>query len=316
MPRFFLNGEPFYVLATLDQGWWPDGFLTPPSDEAMEFDILTLKRCGFNTMRKHIKVEPRRYYWLCDRLGIVVLQDMPSGSCFYDQWLTPMDSRYAMFRRDLAEMVGLLRNTPSIVMWIPYNEGWGQPGPLFTHAALDWTRRADPTRLVGGPSGWNDWEGGVSWHGARNADRSRVFNESVHLAAEECEAADTVDYHHYPEPVMPPVNGRRVSFLGEFGGIAYKVDGHMWRTGKGNWGYVSDNDAASLEARYLSFAGELCRLAEKGLGGSVYTQTTDVEGEVNGLMTYDRKVLKFDAEKLRRAHAEIVSAFKRGTSGR
>ena len=312
VPRFFLNGEPFYILATLDQGWWPDGLLTPPSGEAMEFDILMLKRCGFNTMRKHIKVEPRRYYWLCDRLGIAVLQDMPSGSCFYDQWLTPMDSRYAMFRRDLAEMVEVLRNTPSIVMWIPYNEGWGQPGPLFTHAALDWTRRADPTRLVGGPSGWNDWEGGVSWSGLRNADRSRIFDGSSHLAADECEAADTVDFHHYPEPVMPPVNGRRVSFLGEYGGIAHKVDGHMWRRGKGNWGYVSDDDAAALQTRYLSFIDELCRLAAEGLGGSVYTQTTDVEGEVNGLMTYDRKVLKFDAAELRRAHEKLISAFARG----
>ena len=239
--RFFLNHKPIFLLGTLDQGWWPDGLLTPPSEEAMVFDILTLKDCGYNMMRKHIKVEPRRYYYLCDKLGLLLIQDL--------------------------------------------------------------TRRYDATRLVNGPSGCWDWEGGellpFGWS-------KRV--KTAHKPAGECEAADTVDYHLYRGPTMFPVNDRRISFLGEFGGLGHPVTGHLWREAKANWGYGGIEDTKTrggLAQTYAKLMDEVGALAEKGLGGAVYTQTTDVEIEINGLLTYDRKVLKFDPAALKEVHARV-----------
>ena len=298
--RFFLNNKPYYVMATLDQGWWPDGLLTPPSEEAMAFDIRTLKDCGFNTMRKHIKVEPLRYYHLCDKLGLLVIQDLPSGNSSSS---SPLDAkttaRYWLERQEQKEMMDVLQVVPSIVMWNPYNEGWTQPGEFLTHSMLDFIRRYDPTRLVNGPSGCWDWEGGhllpKGW-----AWTNRV--ETAHKAMGACEAADTVDLHLYRGPDMLPVNDRRISFLGEFGGLGHPVDGHLWKAKKGSWGYGGIEDTKTregLEKTYLGLMEKLGELAEKGLGGSVYTQTTDVEIEINGLMTYDRKVLK-------KAHAEVI----------
>ena len=239
--RFFLNNKPVFLLGTLDQGWWPDGLLTPPSEEAMAFDIQTLKDCGYNMMRKHIKVEPRRYYYLCDKLGLLLIQDL--------------------------------------------------------------TRRYDATRLVNGPSGCWDWEGGellpFGWS-------KRV--KTAHKPAGECEAADTVDYHLYRGPTMFPVNDRRISFLGEFGGLGHPVTGHLWREAKENWGYGGIEDTKTrggLAQTYAKLMDEVGALAEKGLGGAVYTQTTDVEIEINGLLTYDRKVLKFDPAALKAVHARV-----------
>ena len=305
--RFFLNNKPYYVMATLDQGWWPDGLLTPPSEEAMAFDIKTLKDCGFNTMRKHIKVEPLRYYALCDKMGLLVIQDLPSGN---ETWQSPMQAettaRYWLERQEQKEMMDLLQAVPSIVMWNPYNEGWSQPGEFLTHSMLDFTRRYDPTRLVNAPSGCWDWEGGhllpKGWTWT-----NRV--ETAHKPAGVCEAADTVDLHLYRGPKMLKVNDRRISFLGEFGGLGHPVKGHLWQdTGK-VWGYGGTGDTAAregLEKTYLGLMEKLGDLAEWGLAGSVYTQTTDVEIEVNGLLTYDRKVLKYDPEVLRKAHAEVI----------
>ena len=305
--RFFLNNKPYYVMATLDQGWWPDGLLTPPSEEAMTFDIQTLKNCGFNTMRKHIKVEPFRYYALCDKMGLLVIQDLPSGN---GSWKSPMEARttarYWLERQEQKEMMDALQAVPSIVMWNPYNEGWTQPGEFLTHSMLDFVRRYDPTRLVNGPSGCWDWEGGHllpkgwGWNG-------RV--ETAHKPAGVCEAADTVDMHLYRGPTMFKVNDRRISFLGEFGGLGHPVEGHTWKTANGSWGYGGIKDTATregLEKTYLGLMEKLGDLAEKGCGGSVYTQTTDVEIEINGLMTYDRKVLKYDPEVLKKAHAEVI----------
>ena len=261
-------------MGTLDQGWWPDGLLTPPSEEAMEFDIQTLKKCGFNAMRKHIKVEPLRYYALCDRIGLLVLQDMPSrGADCIAPFHADSVKGYGLYREEVKGIMDLLMKVPSVVMWIPYNEGWGQHGQNLTHTTLDFIKRYDPSRLVDGPSGWNDFEGGECLDPA-DAPKKLTRLTTVHLPDGLCEAADVVDYHYYPGPAMPPVNSRRVSFLGEFGGLVTSKD---------------------IEKTY-----------QKGLGGSIYTQSTDVEFESNGLLTYDRKVLKYHPETLKTAHAAII----------
>ena len=297
--RFFLNNEARFIIGTLDQGWWPDGLLTPPSEEAMAYDILALKKMGFDMMRKHIKVEPRRYYALCDRLGLLVLQDMPSG--FSDR-----EKRYGFYRRELKEMMDHLQKTPSIVMWVPYNEGWGQPGQFLTHATLVWTQRYDPTRLVDGPSGAHDWEGGAIW--------MKPHRTTQHLPLGVEEAAHAVDKHDYgPRPKMHPLNPRRASFLGEFGGIGCRVEGHLWTTNA--WGYGNtgrDIDRKAVQAKFVSLMEHVAGLAEGGLAGSVYTQTTDVEAEINGLLTYDRRVVKFDSVALAAAHDKVRAAAARG----
>ena len=308
--RFFLNNKPYFPIGTLDQGWWPDGLLTPPSEEAMEYDVKVLKDCGFNMLRKHIKVEPQLYYAMCDRLGILVIQDLPSGTGWpYDPIKADAVKRYWLERQEMKEMMDDLQPFASIVMWNPYNEGWSQPGEFLTHAMLDFAKRHDPTRLVNGPSGSWDWEGGhlipKGWKW-----EYRVLTQ--HKPADVCEAADTVDMHLYRGPAMFDVNDRRISFLGEFGGLGHPVEGHLWKEnpgGRGNWGYGGIDDTKTregLEKTYLDLMDKLGQLAEKGLGGSVYTQTTDVEVEVNGLLTYDRKVLKYNPEVLKKAHAEVV----------
>ena len=308
--RFFLNGEPVFLMGTLDQGWWPDGLLTPPSEEAMAFDIRTLKALGFNMMRKHIKVESARYYHLCDKMGLMVVQDLPSAN---GDERSPFKARtvagYGLQRRELKEMTDALQTFPSIVMWVPYNEGWSQPEAFLTHATLDWMKRHDPTRLVNGPSGWVDFEGGDWGHRPERRAWTR------HLPPGVCEAADVIDRHDYNRvPGMAPANGRRVSFLGEFGGLGCRVDGHLWTDR--SWGYgdtggakAPENARTEMEARYVALMGRVAELAAQGLGGAVYTQTTDVEAEVNGLVTYDRKVVKFDPATLKVAHEKIYRAF-------
>ena len=254
---------------------------------------------GFDMMRKHIKVEPRRYYALCDRLGILVLQDMPSG--FSDK-----EKRYGFYRRELKEMMDHLQKTPSIVMWVPYNEGWGQPGPFHTHATLMWTQRYDPTRLVDGPSGAHDWEGGAVW--------MKPHRDTQHLPLGVEEAAHAVDKHDYgPRPKMHALNPRRASFLGEFGGIGCRVEGHLWTTNA--WGYGNtgrDVDRKAVQAKFVSLMEHVAGLAEGGLAGSVYTQTTDVEAEINGLLSYDRRVVKFDSAVLAAVHDKVRAAAARG----
>ena len=300
--RFFLNNRPYFILGTLDQGWWPDGLLTPPSEEAMEHDIRTLKACGYNMMRKHIKVEPLRYYALCDRLGLLVLQDMPSGDRNRMFDIPHANFAYATVRREWQAVMDRLIGVPSIVMWIPYNERWTQPGERLTADMLRWTRRYDPTRLVDGPSGWRDFEGG-------NSDIDEESGSwSKHLPDDAEESCDVIDRHDYrPRPTMHAVNSHRISFLGEFGGLGCRVNGHLWTTNAWGYGNTSDNtDRKAIEQEYVSLMAHVAALAEQGLSGCVYTQTTDVEGEIHGLMTYDRKVLKFDPEVLRKAHRDLV----------
>ena len=322
--RFYLNNKPYYVMGTLDQGWWPDGLLTPPSEEAMAFDIKTLKDCGFNTMRKHIKVEPLRYYALCDRMGLLVLQDMPSTShSAHDPYHWEVTKGYSLYRRELKGLVDLLRKVPSIVIWVPYNEGWSQHDPFLTHTTLDFVKKYDPTRLVDGPSGWCDFEGGRT-----TLPDKKGRHPSQHLAADKCEASDIVDHHEYRGPGMIPVNDRRVSFLGEFGGLGHPVDGHVWRyfdqgraalgeKSNGDWGYGGIEDTKTregLETTYLGLMRKLGDLASQGLAGSIYTQTTDVEIEINGLLTYDRKVLKYNPAVLKKAHEEVMRRALEGSA--
>ena len=297
--RFFLNNAFCYPLGTLDQGWWPDGLLTPPSDEAMAWDIGFLKRLGFNMMRKHIKVEPMRYYHLCDRLGILVFQDMPSGH-------GDLNGRYGPYRDELKGMIDQLYNAPSIVVWIPYNERWGQPGAAQTSWTLKWVKRYDPSRVVDGPSGWSDYEGGF----IKSIDGKGTLTKTEHFPDDVPESAEVIDFHQYPHPRVLPANPHRATMCGEFGGLGLCVEGHVWNPEMRNWGYggtgAGGKDAAAVQTAYLGLMDELCAMVLlEGCAASVYTQTTDVEGEINGLVTYDRKVEKFDAVALKAAHERI-----------
>ncbi|MCQ2389079.1 MAG: beta-galactosidase [Kiritimatiellae bacterium] len=308
--RFALNDEVFYPLATLDQGWWPDGLLTPPCEAAMKHDILTLKACGFNAMRKHIKVEPRRYYYLCDVLGMAVLQDLPCGfrsNAYDDQEFARL--RYGFSRQEMKDMIDHLRNAPCVLMWIPYNEGWGQPGAALTREMLRWVKRYDPSRLVNGPSGWNDWEGGARFKDVAKGWESGFVQGPRDFDADRKPSSDSVDMHKYPGPAMPGAGGGRVSFLGEYGGLGLKIPGHLWNE-SGSWGYAGTGKVTSrdeTQAHYLKLLDGVRDLVTHGLAGSVYTQTTDVETEINGIMTYDRKVLKFDAAALKQAHGKVLA---------
>ncbi len=283
IPRLFLNGQPLFAIGPLDQGWWPDGLYTAPTDEALRSDIETLKKLGFNMCRKHVKVEPARYYYWCDKLGFMVWQDMPSAMPKEHtavrrnggddlEFTAPED---AIFRRELEALVRNLANVTSIIAWVPFNEGWGQHD---TNNILKWVKSLDASRLVNAPSGWED----------------RGYG-------------DMKDMHEYPGPGMYPVMPGRASVLGEFGGLGLPVEGHLWWN-KRNWGYRTFEDLAKLQTGYEELMQKLEPLVRQGLAAAIYTQTTDVEGEVNGLMTYDRKVIKFDAAKLAGLHRRIISA--------
>ncbi len=281
-PTLLLNGEPVFHLATLDQGWWPDGLHTPPADAAMIYEIEFLKAAGFNAVRKHIKVEPARYYHHCDRLGLLVWQDMPSGF-LPGQFVAPNDEGEAIrasvstenYELELQRMINRLRNHPSIVLWVLHNEGWGQ----FDTARLAQRIAAmDPTRPVNAASGWLDRPAG-------------------HL----------VDRHDYePEPNPPAADGRRARVIGEYGGIGWPIEGHLWNPAMRNWGYQTFHSEAELKSAYARTTAAIVRaFREHDLCAAVYTQTTDVEGEVNGLVTYDRRVEKLSREWLAEIHRPL-----------
>jgi hypothetical protein len=280
--RIFLNDKPLFNIGPLDQGWWPDGLYTAPTDAALRSDIETLKRMGFNMARKHVKVEPARYYYWCDKLGFMIWQDMPSampkehsavnrGSPDDLPFTTAEDADY---RKELAAELHNLHNVTSIIAWVPFNEGWGQHD---TNAILKWVKSVDSSRLVDGPSGWED----------------RGYG-------------DMKDMHSYPGPDMFPVLEDRASVLGEFGGLGLPIEDHLWWN-KRNWGYRTFPDRTALQAGYDDLMRKLEPLVRKGLAAAIYTQTTDVEGEVNGLMTYDRKVIKYDVEKLAQWHKRMIA---------
>jgi hypothetical protein len=260
--RLFLNDAPLFQFGPLDQGWWPDGLYTAPTDAALRSDIEAVKSLGLNMLRKHVKVEPDRLYYWCDRLGLLVWQDMPSALFRRDAFpAAALPARDAQFEGEWRAIMDALKNHPSIVMWVPFNEGWGQ---YDTERVAAWTKDHDPTRLVNNASGWTDKGAG-----------------------------DVSDIHSYPGPDMPPLEPRRAAVLGEFGGLGLPITGHLWQP-EGNWGYRNFNDTAAFEARYAELIKALYPLVDKGLAAAVYTQTSDCEIEVNGLLTYDREVLKLD----------------------
>ena len=306
VPRIALNGRITYLLGTLDQGWWPDGYVTPPSEAAMLGDVDYLRRAGFNCVRKHIKTEPRSFYAHCDRIGLMVLQDMPSFGTIKEQAGIDCNARYAMYRRELRDMVDALANHPSIVMWIPYNEGWGQHSREQTRRTVEWLKRTDPTRLVDPASGWNDWEGGtvMDW-------RTRKASRTEHLKPGEREVGDIIDRHRYPGPAMFPANPNRASFLGEFGAVDCVLRGHFWDPRGGehkNAKSLEKLDRAALVREYeRRFVGPLLELKRKGLCGSIYCETTDVFWEACGLLTFDRAVEKLPAELLAPLNARLTA---------
>jgi len=263
--RLMLNNKPYFQFGPLDQGFWPDGLYTAPTDEALRYDIEMTKKLGFNMARKHVKVEPDRWYYWCDKLGLLVWQDMPSGDKYIsprDQDITRSPESAKEYEQELTALVQGRGNHPSIVMWVPYNEGWGQ---WDTARIVGLIKKLDPTRLVDNTSGWSDREVG-----------------------------DVNDMHKYPGPGSPQPESNRAAVLGEFGGLGLPVRGHTWQSEK-NWGYRSFTNAETLTAAYVDLAAKLFPLIdEKGLSAAVYTQTTDVEVEVNGLMTYDRALVKMD----------------------
>ena len=260
--RLFLNNKPLFQFGPLDQGWWPDGLYTAPADEALIYDIEMTKKLGMNMIRKHVKVEPARWYYHCDRLGILVWQDMPSKNAHL-----PVAVDHVNFRKELTELIESRKNSPSIVMWVPYNEGWGQ---YKTEQVTALVKLLDPTRLVNNASGWVDKKVG-----------------------------DVFDVHVYPGPEMPNLDKNRATVIGEFGGLGLPVEGHLWQQKK-NWGYRSFKDQESLNDALNTLITKLIPIAKEGVAAAVYTQTSDVEIEVNGLMTYDRKVMKVDVERFRK----------------
>ncbi len=276
--RLMLNNQPVFQFGPLDQGFWPDGLYTAPTDEALRYDIEMTKKLGFNMARKHVKVEPDRWYYWCDKLGLLVWQDMPSGDKYIggkDPDITRSPESGANFERELKAMVDGFYNHPSIVMWVPYNEGWGQ---WDTCRIVDLIRKWDPTRLVNNTSGW--------------ADRK---------------CGDVMDIHVYPGPGAPRLEEQRAGVLGEYGGLGLPLKGHTWQDEK-NWGYRSYKTSEELTDAYIGLINKLRPLTgEQGLSAAVYTQTTDVEVEVNGLMTYDRALVKMNEAAITAANKTVYT---------
>ncbi|MBQ7771756.1 MAG: beta-galactosidase [Bacteroidales bacterium] len=301
--RMALNNEALFHFGPLDQGWWPDGLYTAPTDEALEFDVIKTKEMGFNMIRKHIKVEPARWYYHCDRHGIMVWQDMPSiadhsknvmpardpeiAANITNKWSHDSIHRPATdctipqewknnFYREWGNIMDDFKCFQCIVVWVPFNEAWGQ---FDTPAVVEFTRAKDPTRLI------NESSGG---------------NFSL--------CGDIVDVHHYPCPAMNFFEREFVNVLGEYGGIGLPVEGHTWII-ENKWGYggVKKNSEEVMK-QYEDFLEMLKVFVQTGCSAAVYTQTTDVEGEVNGLMTYDRAVIKVDMPRIAAGNQAVIKS--------
>lgn len=284
--RLQLNNKDLFQFGLLDQGWWPDGLYTAPSDEALVYDIQKTKDFGYNMIRKHIKVEPARWYTYCDRLGVIVWQDMPSGDknpewqnrkYFEGTEFKRSAESEAIYRKEWKEIIDCLYSYPCIGTWVPFNEAWGQ---FKTPEIAEWTKQYDPSRLVNPASGGNHYTCG-----------------------------DMLDLHNYPGPEMYLYDAQRATVLGEYGGIGLVLKEHLWEPNR-NWGYVQFSTSKEATDEYLKYANMLKDMIARGFSAAVYTQTTDVEIEVNGLMTYDRKVIKLDEQKLKRENTEICESLK------
>jgi hypothetical protein len=268
-PRIALNGTPAFAVGVLDQGFWPDGLYTAPSDEALKSDIARMKELGFTLARKHVKVEPDRWYSWCDRLGLLVWQDMPSGD-------NKSPESKQEFESELERLIFARWNHPSIVAWVVFNEGWGQ---FDTERLTKHTKEIDPSRLVSNASGWTD-----------------------------AHCGDLVDRHEYPGPGAPAIGSTRAAVLGEFGGLGLAIPDHTWEAR--SWGYRGAEDAEDLTFGYESLLRRAYELRDRaGLCAAVYTQLTDVETECNGLLTYDRALVKGDAARIARANRGEFAPF-------
>ncbi len=286
--RMQLNNENLFQYGPLDQGWWPDGLYTAPTDEALVYDIKKTKDWGFNMIRKHVKVEPARWYYHCDKEGILVWQDMPSGDHGSYMWehhvynggkdVERSAESAANYRREWKEIMDLCISNPCVVVWVPFNEAWGQ---FDTEEVAAWTKAYDPSRLVNPASGGNHRPCG-----------------------------DIMDLHNYPAPDMYLFDPRRVNVLGEYGGIGMPVEDHLWWN-KRNWGYIQFKNSDEVTAEYVKYANMLKNYVPLGFSAAVYTQTTDVEGEVNGLMTYDRKVIKINEAEIKEANQSVINALSK-----
>lgn len=267
-PRTMLNGKPVFMMATLDQGFWPDGLHTAPTDEALVYDLKMHKAMGFNSVRKHIKVEPDRWFYWADKLGLMVWQDMPAMNT-----VNPSAAARAEYEHEMKEMIDEHAGHPSVVMWVTFNEGWGQ----YDEARIaDQAKAWDPTRLVNSMSGINlGVDGGTG---------------------------DIIDEHGYPSPALPAPDGRRALMSGEYGGLGLAVPGHAWAVQQS---YIAV-DPATYTDDYLTKLDEVHALACRGGNGAVYTQISDVEGELNGLLTYDRKVVKPDVKRVHDAQQALI----------
>lgn len=285
--RLELNNQALFQFGPLDQGWWPDGLYTAPTDDALVYDIQKTKDFGFNMIRKHIKVEPARWYTHCDRLGIIVWQDMPSGDrnpewqnrkYFEGTELKRSVESETHFRKEWKEIMDYLYSYPCIGTWVPFNEAWGQ---FKTQEIVEWTKNYDPSHLVNPASGGNHYTCG-----------------------------DMLDLHNYPQPEMYLYDAQRATVLGEYGGIGMVVKEHIWEPNH-NWGYIQFNSSKEVTDEYVKYANILYDMIVKGFSAAVYTQTTDVEMEVNGLMTYDRKVIKLDEKRIQETNKRICRSLKK-----
>ncbi|GAB3483676.1 glycosyl hydrolase family 2 [Amycolatopsis cihanbeyliensis] len=276
--RITLNGEILFHMSTLDQGYWPDGIYTAPTDEALRFDLEQHKELGFNTVRKHIKTEPDRWYYHADRLGLLVWQDMPSMRT----GPRPPAEAQRQFETELDELVEEKKNWTSVIGWVPFNEGWGEWSQEATGRIAEEIKQQDPTRLVNAHSGVNCC--------ASLGDSGK---------------GDIIDWHAYPGPAQPSPDATRAAIDGEHGGYGLEVEGHMW-FGEGH-AYRMMPGKESLTRAYVDNQREVLNAAQRcGIGGAIYTQVTDVEHEVNGFFTYDRQVAKMDFDQVRAINRRII----------